>query len=172
MCWWRCSARRNRMRCIFSASRKSADSMWSTTSRTASPKCRAASRCRPRTTWTATPARAKAKVTATAATAASAARWSISPSTSTNSPSRAKSTRSSAAPRSCAGACKPCAGGAKTTRCLSARPGSAKPRWPRAWRATSCAAKCRRCWLTARFTRWTWACCWPGRNTAATSSSG
>ena len=60
----------------------------------------------------------------------------------------------------------------RTTRSMSATPASARPRSPRAWRAASCSAKCRRCCSTRRSSRSTWARCSPARAIAAISRSG
>ena len=78
---------------------------------------------------------------------------------------RPRAPRSSAPSRSCAAA-------PRTTRCLSAIPASARPRSPRAWRARSSTATCRKCWPRPPSSRSTWARCSPAPAIAATSRSG
>ncbi len=64
-----------------------------------------------------------------------------------------------------------CAAAPRTTRCSSAIPASARRRSPKAWRARSSRARCRRCWPTRRCSRSTWARCSPAPAIAATSRS-
>ena len=64
-----------------------------------------------------------------------------------------------------------CAAGARTIRCWSARPASARPRSPKASRAASTRATSPSSCASTRSTRSTWARCSPAPSTAATSSS-
>jgi ATP-dependent Clp protease ATP-binding subunit ClpA len=61
--------------------------------------------------------------------------------------------------------------GRRTTRSMSAIPGSARPRSPRGWRAASCSARSRRSCRTRRSSPSTWARCWPAPAIAAISKS-
>ena len=58
---------------------------------------------------------------------------------------KACSIRSSAAPTNCSARSKFCAGAARTIRCSSAMPASARPRWPRASPRGCSPTMCRRC---------------------------
>ena len=87
---------------------------------------------------------------------------------------RAGPARSADRPRatSCSGRSRCCAAAARTTRCSSATPASARPRWPKAWRTRllgdDVPDAARR---TPRSSRSTPARCSPARASAATSRS-
>jgi hypothetical protein len=67
--------------------------------------------------------------------------------------------------------CRCCAAAARTIRCSSAKPASARRRSPKGSPGASRAARCRTFSRTRRCIRSTWARCWPAPSTAATSSS-
>ena len=67
--------------------------------------------------------------------------------------------------------CRRSAAGARTIRCWSARPASARPPSPKAWRGASSRATSPTCSRSARSTRSTWARSSPAPSTAAISSS-
>ena len=72
---------------------------------------------------------------------------------------------------SCSARWRCSAAGARTTRCSSAKPASARPRWPKAWRSGCCRTTCRRSSRAPRSTRSTRRRCSPARASAATSRS-
>jgi hypothetical protein len=93
------------------------------------------------------------------------------PPTSTSRPRPGASIRWSAAMPSSSGSSRCCAGGARTTRCWSASPASARRPSPRGWPSASSTARCPEVVADAPSTPWTWARCWPAPSTAAISRS-
>ena len=71
-----------------------------------------------------------------------------SPATSTTSRSPARSTRWSAATTKSSAPSRCCAAAARTIRCTSAKPASARPRSPKGWPSASSKATCPKCWPT------------------------
>jgi replication-associated recombination protein RarA len=59
----------------------------------------------------------------------------------------------------------------KNNPLLVGDPGVGKTALPKAWRARSSMAKCRKCSRTAPSSSSTWACCWPARAIAAISKN-
>jgi hypothetical protein len=164
MCWWRSSPSRSRRRSTSSRPRTCRASTWSTSSPTASPRSRRAGR---------EPAgRTRSQPHGAAPAEEGESNPLDSYATNLNEEAEGRAHRSADRPRPRSSASSRCwRGGARTTRCWSVNPASARPRSPRGWPSSSSTARCRRCSRTPWSIPWISARCWPAPSTAAISRS-